>query len=90
MVASNVVGSVTSAAQLTVIPPIQYGPLAVVNGGAFQFSFTGTAGIQYVIQSSTNLTTWTTLTNVTDTANPVTFTDSNSPPQSLRFYRVLP
>jgi hypothetical protein len=90
VVVSNVVGSVTSPAQLTVIPPIQYGPLAVVNGGAFQFSFNGTAGIQYVIQTSTNLTTWTTLTNVTDNANPVTFTDSNSPPQSLRFYRVLP
>jgi hypothetical protein len=88
---SNAVGSVTSTgAQLTVIPPIQYGQLAMVNGGQFQFSFTGTVGVQYVIQTSTNLTSWVTLTNVTDSANPVVFTDSNSPPQANQFYRVLP
>ena len=90
MVVSNIVGSVISTtAQLTVIPPIQFGPLSMQAGGAFQFSFNGTLGIQYVIQTSTNLINWTTLTNVTDNSNPVTFTDSNAP-QTARFYRVLP
>jgi hypothetical protein len=91
VVVSNIVGSVVSAgAQLTVIPPIRFGPVTVLNGGAFRFSFTGTTGIQYVIETSTNLTTWTVLTNLTDNANPVTYTDSNSTPQTMRFYRVLP
>ncbi len=91
VVVSNAVGSITSTgAQLTVIPPIQYGQLTVANSGQFQFSFNGMVGIQYVIQTSTDLTNWVTLTNVTDTVNPVTFTDSNSPVSEGRFYRVLP
>ena len=86
------VGSITSTgAQLTVIPPIQYASVAASGGGgSFQFSFTGTVGIQYVIQTSTNLATWVTLTNITDTANPVVFTDPNASAQGARYYRVLP
>ena len=91
VVVSNIVGSVVSpGAQLTVIPPIQFTSAATLSSGAFKFSFTGTTGIQYVIETSTNLVTWTVLTNLTDSANPVTFTDSNSTPQTMRFYRVLP
>ena len=88
---SNVAGSVTAGAQLTVTSPIQYTSLAASGGGgSFQFSFNGTIGVQYVIQTSTNLTTWFTLTNVTDTANPVTFADPNAGSQGARYYRVLP
>jgi hypothetical protein len=90
VVVSNVVGSVTTGAQLAVIPPPQFGPMSLAGNGQFGFSFTGTIGIQYVVQTSTNLITWTSLTNLTDNANPVTFTDSNSTPQIQRFYRVLP
>jgi len=91
VVASNVVGSViSSTAELAVIPPIQLGPAAMVVNGLFQFSFTGSIGALYTVQTSTDLMVWTTLTNLLDAANPVTFTDSNSAPQSRRFYRVLP
>jgi hypothetical protein len=54
--------------------------------GCFSFNISGGAGYQYIVQTSTNLTTWTSV--ATNTA-PFTFTDNNSPNLPKCFYRTL-
>jgi hypothetical protein len=59
-----------------------------LNGGQFQFTVTGTAGSNYVVQASTNLgvANWVSLrTN----ASPFTFVETNSGSYPLRFYRAV-
>ena len=72
------------------ITPVQFGAMSLQVDGTFQLSFNGTIGIQYTVETSTNLTTWLPLTNVVDNANPVVCTDGNAPAQIGRFYRVHP
>jgi hypothetical protein len=56
------------------------------SAGCFSFNVTGGAGYQYIVQSSTNLTTW---TSVTTNIAPFSFTDNNSPNLPKCFYRAL-
>lgn len=88
IVATNWSGSVTSAlaslivytnAAATLTPPI-----LLTNG--LQFSITGVTGLNYIVQSSTNLADWVSLaTNQT----PFTFLDTNAPGFPQQFYRVI-
>jgi len=69
-------------------------PLLLVNprtttNGAFQADVLGQSGVTYVIERSTNLTSWVPfLTNVPMT-NLDSFIDTNSPQFPRRFYRAL-
>lgn len=87
VVVSNSAGSVTStAAELHLNSPVRFTRLMASNG---QFSTTllGAAGSNYIIETSTNLTTWTRLsTNNSSTGIiPINATSGQS---SKRFYRV--
>jgi hypothetical protein len=54
----------------------------------FKFTISGAIpGLEYQIQASTNLMSWTSLTNVVATNNTVQFTDTTA--NSTRFYRAL-
>ena len=91
VVATNVAGAVTSSgAALALLPPVaaQFKSLNVQTDGTVQISFTGDAVWTYTIEVSTNLTSWSTLTNLTSTNGLFNFTPggiTNSPQQ---FYRA--
>lgn len=87
VVVSNLAGSITSAvATLTVQVPtrILLAPSYTADEG-FQASLGGAPGSNYIVEASSNLTTWTPLqTN----ASPFIFTDKNAVTLPLRFYRA--
>lgn len=59
----------------------------VVSGsGQFQFNVTGVPGVNYVVETSSNLTDW--LPVFTNTS-PFTFTDTNAIPAAQNFYRAV-
>lgn len=81
----------TNAVTISVVTPVavaisspQWQPPA-----NFQFSYSANAGLRYVVQRSTDLssTNWTALVTNTAAGNPVSFTDSNAS-AGLGFYRV--
>jgi plastocyanin len=67
--------------------PVVTGTPAFVSAGTFQFSYSTTIGLTYLVQVSTNMLSWTSLATNTATANPETFTDNNAG-KSAAFYRV--
>jgi len=69
--------------------PITLGGQAVLTSSGFQFTAAGVAGRPIVIQGSTNLTDWVTLTNLVPSTESVQFVDSSSTNFSQKFYRVL-
>ena len=74
-------------------PPQKILGVAVVGGGSVVLTYATTAGFQYHVQSSTNLVSgsWTTLpASVTNaTGSVVVFTDTNTPSDTQRFYRIV-
>jgi len=52
----------------------------------FQFSLTGVPGYSYVIQASTNLTSW---VSIKTNTSPFTFTDPQTTNYSYQFYRAI-
>jgi hypothetical protein len=61
---------------------------AVFRSGAFEFTITrAIPGLDYQVQGSSNLVTWTSLTNLVATRN--TFDFTNTPTTPRRFYRVF-
>jgi hypothetical protein len=58
--------------------------------GSFQFTMSGQAGTNYIVQASTNLVEWTPIsTNVATGNGTFQFTDPGSSNYSGRYYRVL-
>ena len=57
--------------------------------GQFEFTLIGEAGRTYGIQVSTNLVTWTTLTNFVSATGTNQFTDATAPNFTQRFYRAV-
>jgi subtilisin-like proprotein convertase family protein len=58
--------------------------------GKFTVSWTATVGKTYVVQMSTNLLKWTTVTNVTAQSTTASYTDPTSvETQKARFYRLM-
>ncbi|MFN7140559.1 MAG: immunoglobulin domain-containing protein, partial [Limisphaerales bacterium] len=89
---TNVAGTVQSqVASLTVLPPftVAFGELNISNN-LLQFSFSGEPETEYVIQTSTNLLQWETLTNIVLTEATTEFESilTNNPARFYRAYRV--
>jgi hypothetical protein len=55
-------------------------------GGQFSFLVSGNAGSNYVVQASSDLMTW---SSITTNVAPFTFTDTNTAAFCKRFYRTL-
>jgi len=55
----------------------------------FQFGFNSASGVDYTIQYSTNLKTWTSLLEFSGSGGIETITDPNAGGSTQRFYRVL-
>jgi hypothetical protein len=62
---------------------------ALMSGGAFQFQITGPANLNYTVQASTNLVTWTNLFTTNPAALPFIWSDIVQTNFPRRFYRVV-
>ena len=83
------IDSVVGTAQFVVVPGGYFvSPLGFSNG-LFQMTFSGPVGSNYVLQVSSNLLQWASLSTNTSVASPFTLTDTNAPGVEARFYRVL-
>src|SRR6185437_14094588 len=60
-----------------------------LSNGTFGFQINGNGGMNYLIQSSTNLLDWNTIDTTNPLSLPFQWTDTNSATDGLRFYRVL-
>lgn len=72
----------------TVFDNLRFGSAVLGTNGLFQFAVYGEVGRNYLIEASTNLVVWSTLTNMACTGSTMLFTDWTSPSFSRRFYRV--
>ena len=82
--------SATQTFQALVLSPVQ--PLLQAPGALsspFGFSVTGSSGPDYLIQSSSNLTDWSTQFTTNSPQLPFYWTDPNPPIFPQRYYRVL-
>ena len=86
--APGYVDSVVDTAQFTILPGFYFtGPIGFANG-MFEMSGAGPIGSNYVLQVSTNLIQWTSISTNTPVASPFVLADP-SLPGAARFYRVL-
>jgi plastocyanin len=80
--------SATNSVAISVVAPVAVSLSNFLRSGSdFQFSYQDNIGLSYVVQRSTNLMTWVSLSTNTATANPTVFVDVNAT-ESLDFYRV--
>ncbi len=83
------IDSVVDTAQYTILPNISFMSPGGFTNGIFQMSFAGPAGSNYVLQVSTNLMDWTSISTNTPAESPFVLSDPTTPGDSFRFYRVL-
>jgi hypothetical protein len=69
-------------------PPVTLTPLSLA-GGTFTLRINGSAGPSYILQASTNLINWTSLSTNPSPVMPLTLMDSNAGTFNRRFYRAL-
>ena len=63
--------------------------VSTLSNGQFRFTINGNAGPDYLIQTSTNLTSWVTASTNSSPSVPFIWVDTNSPTYPANFYRVL-
>jgi len=78
--------SATTETDVTSASPTLYGS---AEPNRFTLSFDAPSGLKYVIQTSTNLTSWTPLATNTVVGGTIKFTDSNVTSLKYRFYRAV-
>jgi len=76
-------------AATTVYPPVPASLSGAISGGYFQLTVNGQPNALYVIQASTNLTSWVSLSTTSSATGTFTFTDTTTPAPQQRFYRTL-
>ena len=89
LTASNALAQVSRDLAVTVVasPPQLGSPLLA--SYRFQFQIPGSTGVNYTVQASTNMTTWTNLFSTNPAALPFTWSDFGNTNSPRRFYRVL-
>jgi hypothetical protein len=80
--------SVAASGVFTILPSIFFTASAFSNG-VFQLQLSATPNQTYVLQASTNLTKWVSVSTNTPSATPFYLTDPDATNFSSRFYRVL-
>jgi hypothetical protein len=88
VVASNSVGSATSAAAVLTVYNSAAATLSAsaYTNNQFKFSLAGVPAYSYIIQASTNLTNW---TSIYTNTSPFTFTDASATNYPHRFYKAV-
>jgi hypothetical protein len=69
--------------------PPSLAPPQILLGGSAQLALSGSVGLSYTLQASTNLTDWTRLTTLVATNANMTVVDAASTNFNRRFYRVV-
>jgi Leucine-rich repeat (LRR) protein len=69
--------------------PVSVQPALLVSNPGLEFGLAGFAGLSYTIEASSDLTTWTNLTNITLTSGSGGFLDPSATNYSHRFYRAF-
>ena len=69
---------------------LRIGPAQYLPDGRFQLAVFGEIGRSYVLETSTNLVTWTSLFNFTCTNSPTYIVDVAAKNYGQRFYRIAP
>jgi hypothetical protein len=59
------------------------------SGGYFQLTVAGQPNAVYVVQASTDLISWVSLSTNSSASGTFTFTDTTTPAPQQRFYRTL-
>ena len=91
----NVAGSeedlnpANNSAQATTTASVTASVSGSFSDGHFQLTVTGQPNTMYVVQASTNLTSWVPLSTNTSTTGTFTFIDTTTPAPEQRFYRTL-
>jgi hypothetical protein len=82
------ISATSSVVNVSVVNPVTVDLSATkLNSGQFSFSYTANAGLAYVVQSSSNLVNWVSLSTNVAPGNPALFTNAvNS--TGARFYRI--
>jgi GH25 family lysozyme M1 (1,4-beta-N-acetylmuramidase) len=91
VVATNLAGFATSSdAALALLPPAaaQFGSISVQPDGTVQIGFAGDAVWNYTVETSTNLTDWSVLTNLTSVNGVFNFTAGAATNSPQQFYRA--
>jgi hypothetical protein len=87
------IAAVTLDANAITIPslsePPRFGPIFRAPNGSVTLVITNTPGLTLTLQTSANLTNWTTLATPTLAVSPDTFTDITASAESNRFYRAF-
>jgi hypothetical protein len=88
VIITNSVGSITSApaSLLLLSRPLLLSPQK--SNGTFKFMLSGNSGYGYLIEGSTNLSNWSTVTTLTNSTGQVPFIDLGASNFLQRFYRA--
>jgi hypothetical protein len=92
VVVTNTSGSITSAvATLTLTPsvPLQFASIMALLDGKVRLGLTGDPGFNVQLQTSTNLTDWSVLTNLLNPTGTLLFTNEPSAGVPYQFFRAL-
>ncbi|HEX3800299.1 MAG TPA: Ig-like domain-containing protein [Verrucomicrobiae bacterium] len=84
------VSATSAVVNVTAVTPLPISASTpLITNGQFSFLYSANPGLNYVIQNSSNLTTWLSLATNTAATNPVLFTDTlNTNTNAASFYRV--
>jgi uncharacterized repeat protein (TIGR03806 family) len=85
---TNYNNSVANSA-LFFVSPLYFSSAGFLTNQQFQLSFLGVPGSNYVLQVTTNLTTWVPISTNPVITNPLILFDANATNFRYRFYRVL-
>lgn len=77
-----------ASGQLTVVPRIFFISAGTFSNGSFEIQFSGPADLTYILQTSTNLSDWSSTTTSTPSSTPFILADPLAT-NSHRFYRVV-
>jgi type VI secretion system secreted protein VgrG len=70
-------------------PPPSFGPISRASDGSVTLLITNTPSLILTLQSSTDLTNWTTFATPIPSASPYTLTDTTASAAAVRFYRAF-
>jgi hypothetical protein len=86
---SGYVNSVAVSGLFTIVPPLDNFFAPVLLNGSFQAQFWALPGQTYILQASSDLLHWTSLSTNTPSAAPFTWIDADTTNTPSRFYRVV-
>jgi len=87
--AAGFVNSVVGTAQFTIVPGITFTSGGRFANGVFQMTLSGPVGSNYVLQFSTNLTQWTSISTNVPGVSPFVLSDPGATNSRYRFYRTI-